>query len=220
MKTILVLNPNSTAAVTETMKRGCAGIDVHPDHRAEFHTLPGGPAAIQSQRDTEAVAIPACDYLLGRPADAYVLGCFSDPGLALCREELSAPVVGIGESAYREAIALGARFGIMSISQSSIDRHARAIAGLGFGHMLAGDRSLGLGVLDLLEIDRSLFQMVKVGRALRDEDGAKVLILGCATMGVYRSRLEEALAMPVIDPVQAAVLRASALLSLGYKGRC
>lgn len=220
MKTILVLNPNSSVAVTEAMKRGCAAIDLHPDHRAAFHTLSGTPPAIESQRDVEAVAIPACDYLLAHRADAYVLGCFSDPGLALCREELSAPVIGIGEAAYREAVTLGSPFGVMSIGNKSIARHARAIAALGLSGMLAGDRSLDLGVLDLLDIERSFCRMVEVGRALRDEDGANVLILGCATMGLYRPRIEEALAMPVIDPVQAAVLRASTLLSVNYKERC
>lgn len=219
MKTILVLNPNSSTTVTDAMARGCAGIDLHPGHRPDFHTLTGTPPAIETQRDVETVVIPTCDYLLAHPADAYVVGCFSDPGLALCRAELAAPVVGIGESAYREAIVLGAHFGIMSIGSASIERHARAVATLGFGGMLAGDRSLDLGVLDLLDIERSFFRMIKVGRALRDEDGATVLILGCATMGAYRARLEDALAMPVIDPVQAAVLRASALLSFNYKGR-
>jgi Asp/Glu/hydantoin racemase len=43
-----------------------------------------------------------------------------------------------------------------------------------------------------------------------------VLILGCATMGVYRARLEAELGIPVVDPTQAAVMRAASLLSLNY----
>lgn len=217
MKTILILNPNSSAAVTEKMKEGCAAIDLHPRHRASFHTLTGTPEGIESQRDVESVVIPTCEFLLSHPADAYVIGCFSDPGLALCREELRAPVVGIAEAAYREASLIGKRFGVVSIGAGSIARHARAIAALGLGSRLAGDRPLDLGVLELLDAERSIARIIEVGRQLLDTDGADVLVLGCATMGVYRPRIEEALTVPVVDPTQAGVLRASALLSFGYK---
>jgi allantoin racemase len=217
VKTILILNPNSSVAVTDKIKAGCAGIDLHPGHRASFHTLTGTPEVLESQREVESVVIPTCDFLLSHPADAYVIGCFSDPGLALCREELRAPVVGIAEAAFREASLIGKRFGVVSIGAGSIARHARAIGALGLGPCLAGDRSLDLGVLDLLDAERSIARIVEVGRQLRDIDGADVLVLGCATMGVYRPRIEEVLAVPVVDPTQAGVLRASALLSFGYK---
>ena len=49
-----------------------------------------------------------------------------------------------------------------------------------------------------------------------DLDGADVLILGCASMGGFRPEIEGALGLPVIDPTQAAVVRATGLLTLGY----
>lgn len=215
MKTILVLNPNSSVAVTEKMQAGCALLDLHPGHAARFHTLAHGPAAIESQRDVESVVIPACDFLHAHPADAYVIGCFSDPGLGLCREEIRAPVVGIAEAAYGEAALLGRRFGVVSIKAGSIARHAGAIEALGLGSRLAGDRALDLGVLDLLDEDRAIARIIEVGTLLCHADRADVLVLGCASMGVYRARIEAALGVPVVDPTQAAVLRASALLSAG-----
>ncbi len=213
MKTILVLNPNSSTAVTRQMKDGCAEIELGPRMRTSFCTLSGTPEAIDSQRDVETVVIPTCDFLLAHPADACVIGCFSDPGLALCREELSVPVVGIAESAYREASLKGKRFGVVSIGEGSIRRHARAISALGLTGSLAGDRSLDLGVLDLLDRERTIGRILEVGRELRDIDGAGILILGCATMGAFRSSVEQALTMPVIDPTQAGIRRAASLLS-------
>ncbi len=59
-------------------------------------------------------------------------------------------------------------------------------------------------------------RIVEIGRRLRDEDGADVLILGCASIGRYRSAIEDQLGIPVVDPAQAAVTRAQMLLSLGY----
>jgi allantoin racemase len=61
--------------------------------------------------------------------------------------------------------------------------------------------------------------MTAVGRALRDEDGADVLVMGCAGMARYRPRLEEALGIPVVDPTQAAVGMAIAATQLGYRTR-
>ena len=120
MKNILVLNPNSSPAVTDRMRRGCDGLDLHPEHRVSFHELADGPPVIETQRHVEAVAVPVCDFLAAHPAEAYVIGCFSDPGLYLAREEIEAPVLGIAECAYREAAALGRRFGIVSISAISV----------------------------------------------------------------------------------------------------
>ena len=217
MKTILVLNPNSTQSVTEKMATACTGIDLHPNHRTSFHTLAGAPEVIESQRDVESVVIPTCDFLLAHPADAYVIGCFSDPGLALCREEIRVPVVGIAEAAYREAIMVGKRFGVVSIKAGSMARHARAIEALELTPRLAGDRALDLGVLELLDERRSIARIIEVGTELRDRDGADVLILGCATMGPYRPHVEAALGLAVVDPTQAGVMRASTLLSLAYR---
>jgi Asp/Glu/hydantoin racemase len=47
--------------------------------------------------------------------------------------------------------------------------------------------------------------MTEVGQQLRDEDGADVLVMGCAGMARYRAELESGLGIPVVDPTQAAV---------------
>jgi Asp/Glu/hydantoin racemase len=91
----------------------------------------------------------------------------------------------------------------------------RNVRALGLSDRLAGDRPLDIGVTDMLDngvVDR----IVEVGTELRDRDGADVLILGCASMGGYRRKIEERIGLPVVDPTQAAVARAMSLLALGY----
>jgi Asp/Glu/hydantoin racemase len=56
----------------------------------------------------------------------------------------------------------------------------------------------------------------KTGRLLRDEDGADVLILGCAGLGGYRDALQQSLGIPVVDPVQAGAMLACNSLDLRY----
>jgi Asp/Glu/hydantoin racemase len=50
--------------------------------------------------------------------------------------------------------------------------------------------------------------MIEVGRALKEEDGAGAIVMGCAGMARHRRPLEQALGIPVIDPSQAAVTMA------------
>jgi Asp/Glu/hydantoin racemase len=212
MRRILVLNPNSSGAVTESMRAACADLALPAGQELVFATLAEGPPGIETQRHVESVVLPTVAYFRAHPADAYVIGCFSDPGLLLAREELDAPSFGISESAILAATAQGGRFGIVAIKESSIRRHKRTIGALGVLDRLAGDRALDLGVQELLDQERSLRRVIEIGRQLRDEDGATVLILGCATMGAYCAHVQAELGLPVIDPTQAAVLQASRAL--------
>jgi Asp/Glu/hydantoin racemase len=216
MSRIVVLNPNSSRHVTEAMARGLDPLR-HPGGPVlDCLTLAEGPPGIETQRHIEQVVLPLVDALRDQPADAYVIACFSDPGLALARETLAAPVVGIAESAMLMALGLGHRFGIVALSNRSIARHLRYVRSLGLSDRLAGDRPIDAGVTELSG-DEVLTRIVATGRALRDQDGANVLILGCAGMGHYRAAIERALGLPVIDPTQAAVARAITLLALGYR---
>ena len=56
--------------------------------------------------------------------------------------------------------------------------------------------------------------MKKIGTILRDEDGADVIIMGCAGMAKYRINLEKFLSVPVIDPTQAAASIAIGVVAL------
>jgi Asp/Glu/hydantoin racemase len=213
---ILVINPNSSTGVTAAMDRGIAPLRQASGFVVECMTLAEGPPGIETQADIESVILPVARLIGREPADAYVIACFSDPGLALAREVAANPVLGIAESSFQMALGLGQRFGIVSILDKSIPRHHRYARQTGFADRLAGDRAIGFGVTELAG-EAVIGRVIEVGRQLRDEDGADVLILGCAGMGHWRPRVEEALAMPVIDPTQAAVARAIAMIALGYQ---
>jgi len=94
---------------------------------------------------------------------------------------------------------------VIAILPASIPRHLRAFGAMGVLGRLAGDRALGLSVADLAEDGKSLNAMIATGKRLRDEDGADVLIMGCAGMARFRNPLQDATGLPVVDPAQAAV---------------
>ncbi|MEP1354837.1 MAG: aspartate/glutamate racemase family protein [Tateyamaria sp.] len=219
MKTLIVINPNSSQTVTD-------GIDAAVDPLRRFGipirclTLAQGPPGIESQRQADMTIAPMLALAADQQdAAGYVIACFGDPGLHALRDQTALPVVGIQEASVMTALTLGQRFGVIAILPTSIPRHLRAFGAMGVLDRLAGDRALGLGVADLADESKSLAAMIATGKRLRDEDGASVLIMGCAGMARYRAPLQEATGLPVVEPTQAAVSAAlgQICLSLSHK---
>lgn len=217
MAEILVINPNSSKAVTRSMEQ-CLGVFANNGHRIRCTELAQAPAGIETDDHVSAVVPLLVQAVTGAPADAIVVGCFSDPGIARVRAATSVPVTGIAEAAYLAALGLGSRFGIVSLGPSSILRHRRYLEALKLEGRLAGDRSLDMTIVELVAAN-VVERVARIAAALRDEDGADVIILGCAGLGSYRSALQARLRLPVVDPVQAGVALACSHAELGYLGR-
>ncbi len=216
---IIVINPNSTTTVTDDIDTALD--DLRADANAEFEclTLGDGPPGIETQRHVDSVAMPLCRLIesCDNRASAFVVACFSDPGLHAARETTRKPVLGIAESGLLTALTLGDRVGVIAILAGSIARHSRFIRAMGIERRIAGELPVGLGVTELADEDKTYARMTDVGRRLAEEKGADVLVMGCAGMARYRTRLEDALALPVIDPTQAAAGMAITASRLGYR---
>ena len=216
---IVVVNPNSTQAVTDAIDAA-----LHPWRMAggpaiECVTLAEGPPGIETQAHVEQVVAPICDLVRARDdAAAFVIACFSDPGLHAAREATERPVFGIAECGLLSALTLGERFGIVAILESSLGRHLRYVRQLGLDARFAGDLPLGLGVVELADDAGTFGRMVEVGRRLKDRHGADVLVLGCAGMARHRAPLAAALVMPVVDPTQAALTMAIGAVRQTHEG--
>jgi len=205
MNALVVINPNSSQTVTD-------GIDTAIDPLRSFGipirclTLAEGPPGIESQQQADLTIAPMLKLAAAQNDVAgYVIACFGDPGLHALRDQTSLPVVGIQEASVMAALTLGHKFGVIAILPASIPRHLRAFGAMGVSGRLAGDRALGLSVADLADDGKSLNAMIATGKRLRDEDGADVLIMGCAGMARFRNPLQDATGLPVVDPAQAAV---------------
>jgi Asp/Glu/hydantoin racemase len=216
--TVIVVNPNSTAAVTAAMDEGLAPLRLAGGPAIECLTLAEGPPGIESQSDADSVIAPLCRTIRARDNDAaaFVVGCFSDPGLHSARDTTRKPVLGIAECGILTALTLGQRFGVIAILAKSVPRHLRYIGAMGLTGRLAGDLPIGLGVTELAQEGVTLKRMIETGARLRDDKGADVLVMGCAGMARYRGRLQSALGIPVVEPTQAAVTMAIGRVRLGW----
>ncbi len=219
--TIYVINPNSTERVTREIDVAVEPLRITGGPAIECLTLAEGPPGIQSQRDADGL-IPA---LLKRAAGleneaaAFVVACFSDPGMHALREQSEKPVLGIAESGVLTALTLGQRFGIVAMLQNSIPRHLRYLGAMGMMDRFAGDLPVNLTIADMADDALTLSRMIAVGRSLRDTHHADVLVMGCAGMARFREPLERELGIPIVEPTQAAVTLALGRVRLGWGGR-
>jgi allantoin racemase len=208
MSDILVINPNSNPAVTAALAAALDPLRFAEGPSIRCATLAEGPFGIESQADAEAVTLPLrCMVEADNAADAFVIACFSDPGLHVCREATRRPVFGIGECSVLTALGRGDRFGVIAIQAQAVSRHRRYLRQLGLTERLAGERPLGVSVAETVG-EGTLARLESVGRDLVERDGADVIVLGCAGMAHHRRALEERLDVPVVDPTQAAVAMA------------
>jgi allantoin racemase len=206
---ILVVNPNSNEIVTKGLADALAPIVFADGPHIECRTLAEGPFGIETQEHVESVTLPLRRLVAeSNDADAFVIACYSDPGLAVCREATARPVFGINEAGVLTALARGERFGVIAIGQRSIRRHMRYMRQMGLLDRLAGERPLNMSVAETASGEGTLGRMIEIGKELRDEDGADVIVMGCAGMARHRAPLEAALGVAVIDPTQAAVAMA------------
>src|ERR1700722_8449731 len=117
---IHVVNPNTTRSMT--LKIGAAAkAAASPGVEVTAVNPAFGPASIEGYFD-EAFSIPGLIDEIGkaRDADAFVIACFDDTGLEAARCATLAPVIGIGEAAFRMASQIAAKFSVVTTLSRSI----------------------------------------------------------------------------------------------------
>lgn len=206
MKTVYVINPNSLTEVTERIAEASQVHARAGDVAFRCVTLEAGPPGIVSQRDADVAAPLVADFVARHEADAagFVIACYSDPGLFAAREITSKPVIGIGQASLATALTFGERIGVIAVSSKGIPRHWRAYRMLGLDGKIAGERAIDLSVAASGDEQQALQRLIDVGKTLREQDGADVIVLGCAGMASLRARVEAGVGVPVIDPCGAA----------------
>jgi Asp/Glu/hydantoin racemase len=213
---IRVVNPNSNEAVTRGIDEAVQPLRFDGGPEIVCATLAEGPLGIETQEHVESVTLPLRRLVeADNASDAFIIACYSDPGLHVCREGTTRPVFGIAECGVLTALARAERFGVIAIMQRSIARHMRYLRQMGLMDRLAGERPLNMSVAEIASGEGTLSRMIEVGRALKDQDGANAIVMGCAGMARHRKPLEDALGIPVIDPTQAAVTMALGVVQLG-----
>ena len=208
MDPIVVINPNSTVRISDQIAAAIEPVLPHVPVRVLTST--GGPTAIESDQDVFDAVEPMIELAQSQHASAFVVACFSDPGVDELRSTVDAPCFGIAECAVLMAMAQARNVGIVSSGDASIGRHERYWRRLGVSGRIVSDLPIGRGVLDL-EGPEAFADTLATARAVVAA-GAEVVVLGVTGLSHVRSNLELALGVPVVDPCQAAASIALSVL--------
>lgn len=187
----------------------------------EVASFPWGPHHVEFH-SYEAMMLPAITSTVFHNRDyydAFIIGCFYDPGLDEAREVSgSSTVIAPCEAALAVAPSLGSAFSVIVGRRKWIPRMKENALKYRPAAQLASFRSLDLGVLDFHADEACTKQrMIEEGRKAIEEDGAEVIVLGCtATFGFYQE-MQEALGVPVLDPVITPLKYAEFLIDLNRR---
>lgn len=215
---IFVINPNSSTSVTDHIRRALEEVR-RPDTELTVVNPDKGPVSIESQYDRELVKPYVLQLVREANEQGYgavVIACFSDPGLDAAREISSIPVVGIEESTLHVAAMLGHKFSPVTAFRMHVptrDLHARM---LGFDHAYASTLMTEMSVLEMdANPDKTKRRILSLARRAVDDDGAEVIVLGCAGLSGYAKDIERELGVVVLDPTAVALKVAEVLADLG-----
>jgi len=217
---IMVINPNSSVDMTNHIRKALESVK-----RSETKlivTCPDkGPVAIESAYD-ETLAAFHCMSLVKKANtekyDAVIVACFSDPGLVAVKEISDILVVGIQEVSLHVASMLGNKFSILTPMKKRIPSKYNDVWRNKLFNNLASVRELGMTVTETDEKpDLAQKRIMEVARQAVEEDGAEVIILGCAGMAGYAEKAAKELNIVVIDPTLVAFKYAEAMVEAGIK---
>ncbi|MFO1111464.1 MAG: aspartate/glutamate racemase family protein [Bradyrhizobium sp.] len=201
---ILLINPNTTTAITERMAAYVEGI---AGSAATFVPVTGkfGARYISTRAAAAIAAHAALDALAehAQGCDAVYLACFGDPGLAALKEVSSVPVIGMAEAACIEAARAGRRFGIVTGGALWKPMLEEFVATLGLSPQLAAIRTVApTGDQIAADPQAAVSLLAEACAACAREDGAEIVILGGAALAGLAQRIQPRVAVPLLCSVE------------------
>jgi allantoin racemase len=217
---IMVINPNSSTPMTDHIRTELERVK-RQDTEVTVITNEGAPPAIQSAMDEAASVPPLLERVLRanqEAFDAVILACFSDPGLHAAREASQILVLGIEETTLHIAAMMGHRFTILTPLASRIPSKVENVKRCGLSEYLSSVRALGMTVAETeADPDRTKAQILNVSRNAMNQDGAEVIVLGCAGMVGYARDVETELGLVVLDPTTVTLKVCEGLVDAGVR---
>lgn len=212
---IAILNPNSTERMTTEMVTAAhAAVGALAD--IVGMTNQRGPASIQGPEDAELCLdglFALFDEARDQGADAVVIGCFDDTGLAPLRAKGDLPVIGLGEAGCIAGSLASARFAVITSLDVSVPVIAENIRAMRLDDRCAGVHASGVPVLELNTGPDSVRRVQAVLDRIAAAHPGSSLVLGCGGMTVMAAHFTAPEGSIIIDPVAASAHMCLAALS-------
>jgi allantoin racemase len=215
---ILVVNPNTTAAMTAKIA-AAARRAAAPGTEIVALTSPFGPPSIEGYYD-EAMSLAGLLQAVrdATDFDAVIIACFDDTGLDALRCLTDKPVVGIGEAGYRMAAMLSNKFSVVTTLARSVPALEHNLVRYGMDRQCQRVRSSEVAVLELEHANPAAYQKIEteIENAIA-LDRAEAIVLGCAGMADLAQAMSERFGLPVLDGLACAVGLCESMVRLNLR---
>ncbi len=211
-----VINGNTNEDVSrhilESARKVCS-----PDSELNIITPKFGVPGVESFLDGAAASIGICDVIAEKKDDydAFVIACFSDPGLYAARTICRVPVCGIAQASMLSALQLGSHFSLISpqpritgVLEDLVNRYC-------LRQFYKGTVTIPLTVAQSVNnFDEKLKLLRGACKEALAQHKSDVLILAGAVLSGLDEILRDELGVPVLDPVKCAVTAAEACVRM------
>ncbi len=214
---ILLANPNTSEGVTRRLLEAATKVAA-PGTALVPLTAPGGLPYISNRAEAQIGGAVLLEMLAEHhgAADAAIIAAFGDPGLIGARELFDIPVVGMAEAAMLTACTLGRRFAVVTFAEALKPWYRDCVEMHGLQSRCAGVYAIDGPFSSITEVQEEMGDhLVALANRLVDETEADVVIFSGAPLAGLTGRVKHRIAVPLVDPIQAAVKLAEGLVALG-----
>lgn len=216
MRHLLVLNPNTSAAVSALLQAHVQAA-TGPGWAVRTATARFGAPYIACEASYAVAAHAGLDAWAAAlqgdaPApDAVLIGCFGDPGLFALRDASPVPVTGLAEAACVQAAQQG-RFAIVTGGARWAPMLERLVRMLGLADRLAGIETVApTGAQLAADPEGARALLAQACRDAVRRSGAQVVIVGGAGLAGVAAAIQPQVDVPLIDSVVAGAQHALGL---------
>jgi allantoin racemase len=209
IKRLLVINPNTTEAMTRKVSEAATAALPGVEIRAVSGAF--GARYISSRASYAIAAHAALDAFArhGAGCDTILLACFGDPGLEALREVSPVPVIGLVDAACHEAGVQGRRFAIVTGGARWGPMLSEMLRLRGLEAQLAGIRTVApTGGQIAQDPEGSAALLAQTCRQCITQDGAQAVILGGAGLIGIAAMIQPDFDVPIICSNDAGLLHA------------
>ena len=213
---LLLINPNVTAAMTETMAAEARRF-ASPGTEITAVTATFGTQYVENRAEAAIAGHAVLDALARHMDghDAAIVSAFGDPGLAAAREFADIPIFGLAESALLTAWTLGRRFSIVCLTPRLGRWYRECAEEHGLAARLVSVRALDVPIPDITQAkDRFRDRLLEECTQAVEQDEAEVIIFGGGPIAGLARETAHLIPVPTLDGVSCAVRLAEAVTGL------
>ena len=150
--------------------------------------------------------------------DAILVWGGLDPGVALARQRVRVPVIGVAQATYAVAAQLGARLGLVVYEPGIIEPIMDVARAWRAEHLILGVRSIDVPMPELTPRRGHVRErLIEVARDALARDGATVIYVQGMSMvpaAMSAEELSSRIGAPVLDPLRIAMRTAEMIAAL------